>query len=106
MLIFTDDDNTFMELFFQDPLMKSSFASYPEIIFIDATYKLNELRMPLHLMLVVDGNGQSEIVMMFITTVETEIAITNLVQSFKANNPRWAETRVIMTDNDLSSIST
>ena len=103
MSIFTDDDNTFTGLFFQDHLMKSSFASYPEIIFIDATYKLNELRMPLYLMLVVDGNGQSEIVMVFITAVETEIAITNLVQTFKTNNPRWAETRVVMTDKDLTS---
>ena len=97
MSIFTDDDNTFTGLFFQDHLMKSSFASYPEIIFIDATYKLNELRMPLYLMLVVDGNGQSEIVMVFIIAVETEIAITNLIQTFKTNNPRWAETRVVMT---------
>ena len=103
MLIFTDDNNVLTGLFFQDRLMKTTFASYPEIIFVDATYKLNELRMPLYLMLVVDGNGQSEIVMVFITAIETEIAINNLVQSFKANNPQWKETKVIMTDKDLNS---
>ena len=59
--------------------------------------------MPLNLMLVVDGNGQSETVMLFITAVETEIAINNLVQSFKVNNPQWKETKVIMTDKDLNS---
>ena len=103
MLIFTDDNNVLTGLFFRDCLMKTTFASYPEIIFVDATYKLNELRMPLYLMLVVDGNGQSEIVMVFITAVETEIAINNLVQSFKVNNPQWKETKVIMTDKDLNS---
>ena len=50
MLIFTDDDNTFTGLYFQDHLMKSSFASYPEIIFslpVDA-------RKYIHLL----GNGR------------------------------------------------
>ena len=87
MLIFTDDNIVLTGLFFQDNLIKT-FASYPEIIFVDATYKFNELRMPLYLMLVVDGNVQSEFVMVFITAVQTEIAINILVQSFKVNNPK------------------
>ena len=87
MLIFTDD-NVLTGLFFKDHLIKT-FASYPEIIFVDATYNFNELRMPLYLMLVVDGNVQSEFVMVFITAVQTEIAINILVQSFKVNNPQW-----------------
>ena len=32
---------------------------------IDATYKLNDLRMSLYLLMVIDGNGQSEIVASF-----------------------------------------
>ena len=31
--------------------MKSVFDSYPEIILVDTTYKLNNLRMPLYLMM-------------------------------------------------------
>ena len=54
---------------------------------IDATYKLNELRMPVYLMLVIDSNGQSEIVGIFLTVSETEEAITKMVQAFKAQNP-------------------
>ena len=30
---------------------------YPELVLIDATYKLNNLRMPLYITMVVDGNG-------------------------------------------------
>lgn len=68
--IFSDEDDTFTVLLFQDSVMKSSFASYPEVLMIDATYKLNELRMPLYLMIVLDSNGQSEIVAVFLTSVE------------------------------------
>ena len=34
----------------------------PEIVFIDATYKLLELGVPTYLLLCEDSNGQSEIV--------------------------------------------
>ena len=64
MNVFANENRVFTGLFFQDSLMKSNFASYPEVILVDATYKLNELRMPVYLMLVIDGNGQSEIVML------------------------------------------
>ena len=74
-MFFANENRTFSGLFFQDSLMKSNFACYPEVILVDATYKLNELRMPVYLMLVIDGNGQSEIVMLFITALETEDAI-------------------------------
>ena len=34
----------------------------PELLCLDATYKLLDLRLPIYLMLVEDSNGQSEIV--------------------------------------------
>ena len=36
--------------------------SFTEMLFVDATHKLTNLRMPLYVFLVSDGNGQSEIV--------------------------------------------
>ena len=39
--------DTFSGLFFQDGLMKSTFAAFPELLLVDATYKFNDLRMPL-----------------------------------------------------------
>lgn len=54
---------------------------------VNATYKLNELRMPLYLMMVVDSNGQSEIVVMFFTLVETKQVITDMIYAFKEVNP-------------------
>ena len=46
---------------------------------IDATYKLNELRMPMYLMLVINSNGSSEIVSIFLTVLETKEAISKMV---------------------------
>ena len=81
--------------------MKLNFASYPEVLCIDATYKLNDLRMPIYLMLTIDGNGQSDIVAVFITADETKCAITKMVESFKAVNPPWVDTHVIISDKDF-----
>ena len=39
--------------------------------------------MPVYLKLVIDSNGQSKIVAIFMTASETEEAITKMVQAFK-----------------------
>ena len=38
--------------------MKTTFSAYPELLCLDATYKLLELGLPVYLML----NGQSEVI--------------------------------------------
>ena len=60
--ILCDEDKILVGIVFQDGSMKSTFAAFPEVLLIDATYKLTDLRMPVYLMMVVNGNGQSEIV--------------------------------------------
>ena len=67
--VFKADENMFTGIFFHDYQMKLNFASYPEVLMIDATYKLNDLRMPLYLMMIVDGNGQSKIIATFLTVL-------------------------------------
>ena len=82
--------------------MKASFSGFPEIIFIDATYKLNELRMPLYIMLGEDSNGQSEIFATFIVANEERSTISKMVKIFKQNNPNWKKTVTIMSDKDFT----
>ncbi len=86
----------------KDKLMKAIYAAYPEVLFVDATYKLNNLRMPMYVFLAIDGNGQSEIVGIFITALETEVAITKMVQVFKCSNSCWSMTEVVVTDKDFN----
>ena len=52
--------------------MKNMFDKYPEMILVDATYKLLDLRLPAYLLLVIDGNGYSEIVVLFLATEESK----------------------------------
>ncbi len=42
--------------------MIEAFRAYPELVCVDATYKLLELRLPVYIMLCEDSNGLSEIV--------------------------------------------
>ena len=90
-----------MGLFFQDSEMKSIFNSYPELVCIDATYKLLELRFPVYIMLIEDGNGQSEVAAVFLLLEETEQSIKSMIGIFKSHNLQWSATRVLMTDKDM-----
>ena len=45
-----------------------------------------------------DGNGQSEIVGLYLTSLETREAISEMVRWFKIHNSLWKSTRVILTD--------
>ena len=65
---------------------------------VDATYKLNELRMLHYLMMVIHGNGQSEIVAMFLTLLETKQAIRDMNHAFKEVNPAWQKIGVVISD--------
>ena len=98
---YIDDHNTFSGLFFQDGIMKMVYVAYPEVLLVDATYKLNELRMPVYLLLVIDSNGQSEIVGVFVTHLETANAIRKMFSSFKSHNSKWNLTKVVMSDKDF-----
>ena len=89
-------------IYFQTEEMKDTFKSYPEILFIDATYKLNDLRMPLYVLLTVDGNGESEMVCLWIVQNEEKGLITSLLLEFKKHNYNWSLTKCVMSDKDMT----
>ena len=96
-----DEDNNFNGLVYQDEYVRSIYNKFPEMIIVDATYKLLDLRMPLYLLLAIDGDGSSEIVGLFILAEETQSVIESAVTIFKRFNHRWTDTKVIMSDKDL-----
>ena len=59
---------------------------------VDATYKLFDLRIPVYLLLVVDGDGLSEIVVLFILADETKVVIEPTVDVFEKYNESWLQT--------------
>ena len=102
MNVLINNEKDLQGLFFQDEAMKQAFAAYPELLCIDATYKLLELRLPLYIMLAEDGNGQSEIVCAFLLLEETEDSLSTVASIFKEMNPAWRSVRVLMADKDIT----
>ncbi|KAH3718202.1 hypothetical protein DPMN_061001 [Dreissena polymorpha] len=56
--------------------MRDLFQTYPGFLCKDATNKVNDFRMPLYVLLIEHGNGQSEVVGMWLVADETEEMIT------------------------------
>ena len=104
--VFADQDKNLMGIFYQDNNMKQLYAAFPEILFVDATHKVNELRMPLYIFLICDGNGQSEIVAAILVASEQKAVIEQMVRIFKSHNTSWPATKVIMTDKDMNERDT
>ena len=100
--ITTGDDGTVDIIFFQDQEMKLFFESYPELMLLDATYKLTNVRMTLYVMLCVGPNGESEIVAVFFTPFEDCRTLSAALELFKARNPNWCKVRTVMTDKDMA----
>ena len=48
--ICASQENDFYGLFAQDSKMKQTFSAFPEIFFLDATYKLLELQFPVYIL--------------------------------------------------------
>ncbi|KAL1429649.1 hypothetical protein MTO96_015917 [Rhipicephalus appendiculatus] len=99
--VLADENNDLRAIFFQDEGMKRSFSNYPEIIFIDATYKLLETRMSCFLVIVEDGNGESEIVAVGLFSTEDGDTLKWFFEVFTAVNGKWDSIKVTMADKDI-----
>ena len=75
---------------------------FPQVILVDATYKLLDLRMPFYLLLVVDVNGLSKIIRLFFVEEESKEVISSIVNEFKGKNEAWSKAVVMMSDKDFA----
>lgn len=82
--------------------MQRMFSAFPEIIFVHATCKLNDMRMPLYVMMVEDSLGQSEVAAVCLLNSDEKPIIELFVRCFKENNPAFVNTKVIMADKDIN----
>ena len=82
--------------------MLNVYEGYPQLLLVDAKYKLLDLRLRVYLLLVIDSNSLSETAGLFIVAEETKVLIEEVVTVFKKHNPNWSSTRVIMSDKDFN----
>ena len=99
--IYSDTERNLQGIFFQDHAMKESFIAFPELVCIDATYKLLELGLPVYIMVCVDSNGQTEVAAACILVSENAHSIGWMINAFKKHNADWERIRVIMADKDI-----
>lgn len=98
-----NDKNELEAIYFQDLRMKEYFANFPDLLMFDGTYKLNDARMPLIILVVVNGNGETQIVGLFLVKSENCAIFNFLFTHFKAANPNCAQTEVIITDKHFAN---
>lgn len=89
-------------IFFHDQRMAHVFSKYPEVLFFDATHSLNSRKMPLFIQSCMDGNGETEIVSLFICKAESREGIGAMIDVFKECNSSWDQTKVIIGDKDFA----
>lgn len=102
MEVIVDHDDTLNAIYYQDDIMKKTFNAYPDLLMLDATYKLNDLRMPVYILVCVDGNGESEIAGIWIVLNEDKDTIVRMTDCFKMFNPSHHLVEVIMIDKDMN----
>ena len=81
--------------------MKKCLKDYSEIFFLDATYKLLELRLPVYLFMVEDSMGETEVVAVGILVAETEDNVRWMLESLRERNPEF-KPRVFMADKEFN----
>ena len=52
-----DDEKNFKGLFYQNRCMSEMFEKFPKLLLVQATYILIDLRIPVYLLLVLDGDA-------------------------------------------------
>ena len=73
--VFHDADQQLKGLLFQDQTIKEYLGSFPEMLFIDAIYKLLETRLPVYIVLCEDSMGNSEVVAVCLLCSEEDVLI-------------------------------
>ena len=73
--------------------MRDTFKAYPELLCLDATYKLLELGLPVYIMLNMDSNGQSEVIAVCLLVQEDANSIAwmvdTLIKPGKKSESSW-----------------
>ena len=100
--VLVSEDKSFKGIFYQDVYMQSVFEAYPEMLLVGETFRLTGLQISAYLMLVIDGNGQSEVVSLLLLADESRSTVSAAVEAFQHHNPAWLKTQTIMTDNDFA----
>jgi hypothetical protein len=101
--IMTDENGTLDALFLQNLQMKTWYESFPEVLHIDTTFKVNIERYLLFVMLVQNSNLNGVPVGFALVRAETDCTVKFILDEFTKKSD-ITKTQVIMVDKDLDNI--
>ena len=81
--VMVGEEENFKGLLYQGAYMRNIYVRFPEVMLLDATHKLLDLRMHVCLLLVVGGNNLSKIIGLFLVEEESKEVILSIVNKFK-----------------------
>ena len=97
-----DDDEELELLYIQSRRMKKLCATYPEVLIMDSTYQVNNRKLPLSSILVMDGNGEGRVVAHAILKNDRQETLRHFLVQFKEHNPCVQDSRVFLVDKDFN----
>ena len=100
--VVVEDENKLRGIFYQDAQMQKMLAAFPDVLFVDATCKLNGLRTPVYILIVEDGNGHSKIVEFWLAASKDRMTIKQMVDLVVRHNPWVSQVRDIMGYKDFN----
>ncbi|XP_074113768.1 zinc finger SWIM domain-containing protein 3-like [Cotesia typhae] len=101
--VYHTQDGKCKGIYFSTEEMHRDFASWPSIVMIDGTYKLNDRNLTLMLLVVQDSKGRGQVVGFGLLGSEDKDTLKWMIQSFKTENePHCSKIESFMSDKDLT----
>jgi zinc finger SWIM domain-containing protein 3 len=92
-------------IFIQLPHMKTAYNKFPEVCLLDATYNVNNIKMPLYTLMVEDGYGASIPVAHMLVVNEETSTLDSAFTCFKECAVATGDTKVFLIDKDFTEIA-
>ncbi|XP_050038259.3 uncharacterized protein [Dermacentor andersoni] len=100
-----NNENNLQFILIQTSHMREMFEKYPEVIFVDGTYKVNRENYVLYSILVEDGRGHGRCVCYAFVRNETTAVVRPMFEKFVDFNPFViAACKVVMIDKDMNEL--
>ncbi|XP_074099259.1 uncharacterized protein LOC141527589 [Cotesia typhae] len=101
--VYHTQDGKCKGIYFSTEEMHRDFASWPSIVMIDGTYKLNDRNLTLMLLVVQDSKGRGQVVGFGLLGSEDKDTLKWMIQSFKTENePHCSKIESFMSDKGLT----
>lgn len=104
--ILCDKHSSMSVIYLQTDGMKSTIHRNSDVLYLDATYRINIRKMPLFVFMAADGDNCGRVISLALVVNESEENVTNLLGLFvKENSAAHKLVKTVVLDKDFSEIN-